>query len=73
MLALLGSDVLFGWYSIGLAIGFFGYFAVGLRLLGQQEVLPWQIPPIPPTSTLDSQSDAHKEASTTENDNSPQI
>jgi hypothetical protein len=44
---LLKSDVLFGWYTIGLAIGFFAYFAVGLRLYGKQELLPWQMPPAP--------------------------
>ena len=47
VITLLKNDVLFGWYGTGLAIGFFGYFAVGLILYGQQEVRPWQRPPAP--------------------------
>lgn len=46
----LRSDVLFGWYAIGLVIGLFGYFTVGLRLFGKQEMQAWRIPPIPSTS-----------------------
>ncbi len=45
VITLLKNDVLFGWYGTGLAIGFFGYFAVGLILYGTQEVRPWQTPP----------------------------
>lgn len=41
VLALFRGDMLFGWYSIGLILGFFAYFAVGLRLSGKQEVQPW--------------------------------
>jgi hypothetical protein len=62
VLALFRSDVLFGWYSIGLLIGFFAYFAVGFRLFGKQEVLqPWpleQIPPPSPPSPPDTQPDS---------------
>ncbi len=47
VITLLKNDVLFGWYGTGLAIGFFGYFAVGLILYGTQEVRPWQTPPAP--------------------------
>ena len=57
--ALLRSDVAFGWYSIGLVLGFFSYFAVGLSLYGKQEVLPWRLEPIPPTSPPDTQSPVH--------------
>ncbi len=59
VLALLRSDVLFGWYAIGLVLGFFAYLAVGLILYGKQEVQPWRLEPIPPTSTLDNPSDAY--------------
>ena len=48
VITLLRNDVLFGWYGTGLAIGFFGYFAVGLILYGNQEVRPWQVLPAPP-------------------------
>jgi hypothetical protein len=34
VIALFRSDVLFGWYAIGLVLGFFAYFAVGLMLYG---------------------------------------
>lgn len=54
------SDVLFGWYSIGLIIGFFAYFAVGLGLLGRLEVLPRRSEQTPPASTPDTWSDAHE-------------
>src|SRR5712692_6443429 len=55
VIALFKSDVLFGWYSVGLVIGFFAYFAVVLILYGKQEVQPWrieQIPPPPPPAPL---------------------
>lgn len=55
------SDVLFGWYSIGLLVGFFSYFAMGLGFLGRLEVLPRRPEQVPPTSTLDTQSDAHED------------
>lgn len=61
VMALFRSDVLFGWYSVGLVIGFFSYFAIGLTLYGKQEVQPWQMEPIPPTSTPDTQTNAHLE------------
>ncbi len=48
VIALFKSDVLFGWYSVGLVIGFFAYFAVVLILYGKQEVQPWRIEQIPP-------------------------
>jgi hypothetical protein len=63
VLALFRSDVLFGLYSIGLVIGFFGYFGVGVRLFGVQELQPWrleQIPP-PPPSPPATQPEAQKD------------
>jgi hypothetical protein len=39
------GDVGFGWYAIGLVIGFFGYFAIGLSLYGRQELRLWLLPP----------------------------
>jgi uncharacterized membrane protein YeaQ/YmgE (transglycosylase-associated protein family) len=59
ILALLRSDVLFGWYAIGLVLGFFAYLSVGLILYGKQEVQPWRLEPIPPIATPDTPSDAH--------------
>lgn len=41
VIALFKNDVLFGLYSLGLVIGFFAYFAIGLWLYGKQEVQPW--------------------------------
>ncbi len=52
VIALFNKDgTLFGWYSVGLVVGFFAYFAVGFVLYGKQEVQPWRIgqtPPSPP-------------------------
>lgn len=42
---LLKGDVGFGWYALGLVIGFFGYFAVGLYLYGKKELQLWLLPP----------------------------
>jgi hypothetical protein len=54
-LAFFHNDVIFGWYAIGLVIGFFAYFAVGVILYGKQEVLPWRLEPVSPPSTSDTQ------------------
>src|SRR5262249_30004416 len=35
---LLKDDVVFGWYAIGLAIGFFAYFGIGWGLYGKHEL-----------------------------------
>ncbi len=56
VIALLKSDVLFGLYAIGLVIGFFGYFAIGLGLYGKQELQLWQMPPAAPISPPDMTS-----------------
>jgi hypothetical protein len=42
---LLKGDMGFGWYALGLVIGFFGYFAIGLSLYGRQELRLWLLPP----------------------------
>lgn len=39
-LAFFKDNTIFGWYAIGLAIGFFAYFAMGVILSGKLEVLP---------------------------------
>ena len=44
-ISLLQSDVLFGWYAIGLVIGFLAYFGIGLWLYREQELQLWQMPP----------------------------
>lgn len=60
VVTLLKSDVLFGLYAVGLAIGFFAYLAVGLVLYGIQEVRPWQAPRVPsPVPPPVSPSDAN--------------
>ena len=61
-LALFSNDVLFGWYSIGLVIGFLAYFAVGLILSGTQEVQPWRVEQVPPAATTATRSDAQTES-----------
>jgi len=50
VLALFKSDALFGWYAIGLVIGFFAYFALDLLLYGKQEVQPWRDVLVPPAA-----------------------
>lgn len=40
---LFGSPVLFGWYCIGLALGFFAYLGLGVYTYGKQEVEPWRL------------------------------
>lgn len=39
--ALFNAASLFGYYAIGLAVGFFGYFGASLRIGGSQEVSKW--------------------------------
>ncbi len=51
VITLLKSDVLFGWYGTGLAIGVFAYFAIGLILYSKQEARPGQMPPAHPPVT----------------------
>lgn len=51
VLAFFKDDVLFGWYAIGLVIGFFAYFAVGVILFGKQEMWPWRLEQVSPPST----------------------
>ena len=41
--ALFRSDVLFGLYCVGLALGFFAYLGYGVYVYGKQEVQPWRI------------------------------
>lgn len=35
------DEALFAWYSIGLAVGFFGYLFVALRLEGPKKTSAW--------------------------------
>jgi len=48
--------VLFGWYAIGLAIGFFTYFGTGLSVYGKLGLFLWRMPPAASPITL---PDAH--------------
>ncbi|HEX6292963.1 MAG TPA: hypothetical protein VFZ66_27515 [Herpetosiphonaceae bacterium] len=41
VVSLFQSEDLFGWYSIGLAIGFFAYFIVGLIVDGKESAGRW--------------------------------
>ena len=43
VITLFRSDVLFGWYCIGLALGFFAYLGFGVYTYGKQEVQPWRL------------------------------
>ncbi len=45
---LLKNEVLFGWYAIGLVIGFSASCARGLGRYGKQE---WQLEQMPPAAT----------------------
>lgn len=49
-LAFFRNEAMFGWYAIGLVIGFFASLAVGVSLYGKQEVLPWRLEPVAPLS-----------------------
>src|SRR5262245_45936523 len=50
--ALFRSDVLFGLYCVGLAVGFFAYLGYGVYVYGKQEVQPWHVinTPVVPAS-----------------------
>jgi uncharacterized membrane protein YeaQ/YmgE (transglycosylase-associated protein family) len=50
-LAFFRDETIFGWYAVGLVIGFFAYFAVGVILYGKQEVQPWRLEQSSPPST----------------------
>jgi len=41
VISLFKSEDMFGWYSIGLAIGFFAYFIVSLIVHGKEEASRW--------------------------------
>jgi hypothetical protein len=51
VLAFFRSDVLFGWYSIGLILGFGAYFGVGFVLHRKEELQFWRLEQVPSTST----------------------
>jgi len=38
----------FGYYSIGLAVGFFAYFAIGLKVDGVKTAASWMAAPLEP-------------------------
>ena len=58
VLALFKSDVLFGWYSTGLLIGFVAYVALDLLLYGKQQVQPWRMIVVPPPVTPPAEAPA---------------
>ena len=53
-LAFFRNDVIFGWYAVGLVIGFFAYLVVGVILYGKQEVQPWRVEPVVPSSPAEN-------------------
>ncbi|HZO76116.1 MAG TPA: hypothetical protein VFB60_28215 [Ktedonobacteraceae bacterium] len=52
IIALLRDSTLFGLYSLGLVIGFFGYLGLGVRLYGRQELTPWRTEQLAPPAPL---------------------
>jgi uncharacterized membrane protein YeaQ/YmgE (transglycosylase-associated protein family) len=48
IIALFRSDVLFGLYSIGLALGFFAYVGIDLAFYGKLGGPPWRAVVLPP-------------------------
>lgn len=48
IIAVFRSDVLFGLYSIGLALGFFAYVGIDLAFYGKQGGPPWRTVVLPP-------------------------
>jgi uncharacterized membrane protein YeaQ/YmgE (transglycosylase-associated protein family) len=48
IIALFRNDVLFGLYSIGLALGFFAYVGIDLAFYGRQGGSPWRAVVLPP-------------------------
>jgi len=56
VLAFFRSEVVFGWYAVGLVIGFFASFALGMILSGKQEVQPWRPEQAPPPSPSETQA-----------------
>lgn len=62
IIALLRDSTLFGLYSLGLVIGFFGYLGLGVRLHGRQELTPWRTeqlaPPAPAPAPISASTPA---------------
>src|SRR5258708_29277666 len=54
VLAFFRDDVLFGWYAVGLFIGFFASFAVGVILYGKQAVQLWLSEQVSPPSASET-------------------
>jgi hypothetical protein len=71
VITILKDEALFGWYAIGLVIGFFTYFGIGLRLYGKQEVDPWWKPaaPAPPLDANPPAPAPPPDANPTDSDN----
>ncbi|HLZ63894.1 MAG TPA: hypothetical protein VKR06_43755 [Ktedonosporobacter sp.] len=61
-LAFFRNEVVFGWYAIGMDLGFFAYFAVGVILSGKQEVQPWRLEQVIPIATPDTQPNTQPES-----------
>lgn len=59
IIALFRSDVLFGLYALGLAIGFFAYVVLDLLFYGKQGVSSWWAVVVPPSATPVLPPDAH--------------
>lgn len=46
VLALFRDAVPFGWYALGLLLGFFAFVGLGVVLYGKQELQPWRVEPV---------------------------
>src|SRR5258708_2717937 len=56
VLAFFRSEVVLRWYAIGLVIGLFASFALGVIQSGKQEVQSWRPEQTAPTSLSETQS-----------------
>ena len=51
-LAFFRNEAIFGWYAIGLVIGFAAYLAMGVALHGKQEIQFWRREQVTPPSEI---------------------
>ena len=66
VMSLFKDEALFGWYAVGLVLGFGGYFAASLLLHGKQALEPWRLarnsPPSEPPANLPAEPPANPPA-----------
>lgn len=54
VLALFRDAVPFGWYAVGLLLGFFAFIALGVILYGKQELQPWREELLTPSASSEA-------------------